>query len=356
MHCPTIEVDLAALARNYTLLASRHAKRACAAVVKANAYGLGVAQVASSLYHAGCREFFVATLEEGVELRKIVSADARIYVFHGARSGEQKDFAAHALIPVLNSVQQLEIWDKTVYYALHVDTGMCRLGVTSQEAIAHAQVKGNLKLLMSHLACAGSPTHPKNEEQRNQFADVAKHFGGVAKSLANSSGVFLGENFHHDLLRPGCSLYGISPNLSLPNPMEQVAVWSAPVLQYRHISQEQTVGYDAMGKASAGQVLATVELGYADGFQRILSNGKASAYANGVKLPLLGRVSMDMVTLDVTSLPENQRTADLRVEFIGKNQSVDDLAKAAGTIGYEIFTGLGQRVKRVYRNAPKSPR
>jgi alanine racemase len=350
---PTLDVDLSAVTRNYQLLASRHTQKRCASVVKANAYGLGVAHVAPALHAAGCRDFFVATLEEGIELREIVASCelqvAGIFVFHGVRKGEAKEFAAHNLIPVLNTLEQWNAWNTQAPCALHIDTGMCRLGIAPQEAFALQPATRNLQLVLSHLACANEPSHHKNREQLAVFNTVRQHFAGIPASLANSSGIFLGTEYHGDLLRPGCSLYGISPNTMLANPVENVVTLSAPVLQIRTLEQAQTVGYGGTYHAKAGAVLATVELGYADGFHRRLS-GTAYGYAHGMKLPVVGRVSMDMVSVDISALPAHLRTPDLRISFIGKEQPVDVLAEAAGTIGYEIFTRLGQRVKRVYKD------
>ncbi|HEU5046725.1 MAG TPA: alanine racemase [Rickettsiales bacterium] len=349
-HYPTLEVSLEAVARNYTLLKRKGAGR-CAAVVKANAYGLGAEEVAPALYHAGCRDFFVATLDEGIALRQVFRkhsfAQADIYVFHGVRAGQASEFAAYGLIPVLNDRGQIEHWRDSGRYALHIDTGMCRLGVTPRELDALPPVTGNLQLVMSHLANAGDPQSPQNAEQLEAFRQALHHFPGIPASLANSSGVFLGKEYHFDLLRPGCSLYGISPNTSLPNPVENVVRLSAPVLQYRFIGQDQLVGYGGEGRAGKGAVLATLELGYADGFLRALGN-RAYGFAEGIKVPIIGRVSMDMVSVDLTAVPEHLRTPDLRITFIGHEQPVDIVAETAGTIGYEIFTRLGTRVRRVY--------
>lgn len=352
MDGPSLDIDLSALTRNYKLLASKHAKGNAAAVVKANAYGLGVAEISKALHKAGCREFFVATLEEALELRKILATCnlqlATIYVFHGCRKNEGKDFLEHNLIPVLNSLEQLENWNKANPFALHIDTGMTRLGIGVEEAISLQPATCNLQLIISHLASANKQDHPMNLAQLAAFRQVRAHFSGVPASFANSSGVFLGPDYHFDMLRPGCSLYGISPTSAHANPMEHVATLSAPVIQLRTLKHDQTVSYGALATARAGATLATVEVGYADGFQRHLT-GKAFGYAHGVKLPVLGRVTMDMVIMDISALPEKHRNMDLRVNFICKEQPVDVLAKAAGTIGYEIFTGMGRRVKRMYR-------
>lgn len=348
---PTVLVNLGAIVRNYKLLKETGGKN-CAAVVKANAYGLGVASVSGALYAAGCREFFVSTLAEGIELRQILPSDmahpADIYVFHGARRGETKDFIRHGIIPVLNDLSQVEYWQSSGKYALHIDTGMCRLGLTLQDTARLQTVDDkNLCLVISHLACANEPGNSKNSEQLALFQKALLGLPGKRASLANSSGVFLGDNYSFDLLRPGCALYGISPNTSLPNPMESVATVSAPVLQYRRIDKKQSVGYGASANVNAGSVLATVEIGYADGILRTLGN-KIHGFAGGIKLPIVGRVSMDMVSVDVTMLPEHMLDERLRITFIGKEQTVDVVAESAGTIGYEIFTRIGARVQRLY--------
>jgi alanine racemase len=276
--------------------------------------------------------------------------DINIYVFHGSRKGQAKDFTHHRLIPVLSSLEQITSWNNAGPCALHIDTGMRRLGLTSDEAAKLAQAKQTpkeLKLILSHLACANESLHPMNAQQLEEFTTALKSFPGIPGSLANSSGIFLGEDYHFALARPGCSLYGISPDTSKPNPVKNIVTLSAPVLQYRTITTPQSVGYGATATAPAGATLATVEIGYADGFLRHLSN-RTHGFAAGIRVPVTGRVSMDMVSVDVTAVPKQLRTPDLRVTFIGEEQPVDSIAKDAGTIGYEIFTRIGSRVKRIY--------
>lgn len=349
MNGPTLEINLGALTRNYQLLADKHAQKRSAAVVKANAYGLGVAEVSTALQKAGCREFFVATLGEALELRALLDKAIPIYVFHGARKGEAKEFTSHNLIPVLNSLEQLSHWDKANPFAIHIDSGMNRLGIGVDEALQLPATFPGLTLVISHLASANKQDHPMNAAQLNEFKKARAHFAAVPASFANSSGVFLGKDYHFDLLRPGCSLYGISPTSAHANPMEHVATLSAPIIQFRTLASDQTVSYGGLVTAKAGTTLATVEVGYADGFQRHLTGEKTFGYAHGVKMPVIGRVTMDMIIMDISALPEQHRNMDLRVDFICKEQPVDVLAKAAGTIGYEIFTGLGRRVKRMYK-------
>lgn len=353
-HAATLEVDLAAIRANFRLLKTTHAKHSAAAVVKANAYGTGMAEVSKALWQEGCREFFVATLQEGAELRAVLP-EASIGVFNGLFPGEEKDYAAQRLLPVVNTMEQAERFAKVsgagcqVSGIIHVDTGMTRLGLSHTELETLASRIPNPEsriLLMSHLACADEPAHAQNAEQLKRFKAALALFPGVRASLANSAGIFLTPEFHFDLARPGCALYGINPSEG-KNPMQPVARLSAPILQLRELTRDETVGYDATYKAKKGSRIAIAGLGYADGYFRSLSN-QGFAYVAGKKVPIVGRISMDMLTLDVTAVPESAITAATRAEFINKDQTVDDVAAACGTIGYEVFTRIGRRVQRIY--------
>jgi len=351
MNTATLEISLPAIRANYRLLKNRHAKKSIAAVVKANAYGLGVEAVSKALWEEGCKEFFVATLEEALELREILP-DAQIGVFNGLLKNEEKDYAQHRLTPILNTVEQAIKWQVASNKEpaiIHVDTGMTRLGLSEADVkkILHSPLATHHSLLlMSHLACAGEPDHPKNTEQLKRFKQALALFPKAEASLCNSSGLFLPAEFHFDLGRPGCALYGINPTNS-KNPMQQVAVLSAPILQIRALEHDEDVGYGATHAAKKGSRLAVIALGYADGWLRLLSN-KGFAYVAGYKVPIVGRISMDMLILDISQIPESKLTLGVRAEFINKEQTVDDVAAACGTIGYEIFTRIGERVKRVY--------
>jgi alanine racemase len=350
---PTLAVDLKALCSNYRLLRARHERRACAAVVKANAYGLGVSEVSKALWNEGCREFFVATLAEAIELRTLLP-QATIAVFNGLHSGEENDFLHHKLYPVLNNTAQAERWLKASDSApaiLHVDTGMTRLGFTHSELMSLVEKHSDfaskrVALLMSHLACANDPIHRKNSEQLARFSKAKKLLPNTRASLCNSSGLFLDADFHYDLARPGCALYGINPTERL-NPMQQVATLSAPILQVRTLDRDEAVGYGATYNAKEGNRIAITALGYADGWMRCLSN-KSYAYINGRQVPIAGRISMDMIALDVSALPAISLDENARAEFINLQQPVDAIAKACNTIGYEVFTRLGRRVERKY--------
>ncbi len=358
-HIATLDVNLSAIVQNWQLLRQTHTLGASAAVVKANAYGLGVGPISAALADAGCKHFFVATLGEAVELRQLLTSQF-IYVFNGVQGGEADTFLEYNLIPVINDWNQFERWEKAVAgieaasAALHVDTGMNRLGfsmddaeklATQPERVAAAQIR----LLMSHLACASESSHPMNQQQANRFLHLRKCFPAITASLANSAGVFLGKEYHHDLARPGCALYGINPSDDRPNPMQGVATLTAPILQIRTATEElEPVGYSALANIPRGGRIATVALGYADGLHRIMTGSQISGYINGHYAPLLGRVSMDLVMLDISRLPADICVPGARVEFIGPNQLVDTVAKAAQTIGYEIFTRLGNRLQRNY--------
>lgn len=351
---PRLSVDLDAIARNYRLLRNRLNGAACAAVVKADAYGLGAIPVASRLLKEGCKTFFVATLDEAVSLKTHIG-DAQIFVFHGVQKDEGKDFVAFGILPVLNDREQLQRWKDIANglpAALHIDTGMCRLGLDMVEAekLSRDEIvlnALNIQFIMSHLACAGETDHPMNAKQLAKAKQLKTWFPHVPLSLANSSGIFLSPDFHFDLARPGCALYGITPNESLPNPMENVVELSAPILQIRTLEKDTAVGYGATITAPKGTKIATIAFGYADGMLRSLGNN-AVAHISGAEARVLGRVSMDMIMLDVSTIPERLLQEGARAVLIGPDQPVDMVAARAGTIGYEVFTRLGNRVARGY--------
>lgn len=357
----TLFIDLAAVATNWCQLASRcGGTRRCAAVVKADAYGLKATKVAPVLFVAGCRTFFVAHLAEGLALRNVLPREATIAVFNGPLAGTEADFTAYNLVPVLNCPDQIARWSAharaySVCHLpaiLHVDTGMSRLGLTLREVHTLQDQPGLLEgialdLIMSHLACADTLEHSMNEEQMQAFATVMACFPGMPGSLANSSGIFLGSRWHWELVRPGAALYGINPILGQPNPMRPVIRLQGKIVQVRSVDSPETVGYGATYKVSGAGRIATVAVGYADGFLRALSN-RGSGEVGGVRVPLVGRVSMDLVTFDVSAIPEHMVQPGGLIELIGPNHTVDDLAAEAGTVGYEILTALGKRYYRSY--------
>lgn len=354
---PVLTVDLGSIVANYRRLERRLGPARCAGVVKADAYGLGASQVAPALAAAGCRHFFVAHLEEGASLAKVLAPDAAIFVLHGPAPGEEDALRRVGCIPVLNDLGQIERWRRTAMAAgarlpaaVHFDTGLNRLGLSEAEThILLAEpdrLDGiDLRLVMSHLACADEPDHALNARQAAAFRTIAAAFPAARSSLANSSGIFLGAEYHCDLVRPGCALYGINPRPGQPNPMAQVARLASPILQVRHVDRAGTVGYGASHRVAAGARVAIVATGYADGWLRTLSN-LGSALVKGIRVPIIGRVSMDLITLDVTAVP-GARAGDA-AELIGGELTADDVATTAGTIAYEVLARLGSRVQRRY--------
>ncbi|MBU6156771.1 MAG: alanine racemase [Alphaproteobacteria bacterium] len=345
---PVLTVDLLAIAENFRMIRSAVAPAEVAAAVKADAYGLGARPVARALAAAGCKAFFVAHMEEALDLRQDLP-QATIFVLHGFVASQAVPFATHKLSPVISSLPQLEAWlgaGIPIPYALHVDTGMSRLGLS----LAEAQTASNFArptLLVSHLACADDATDPHNLAQLTAFKTVARRFPHAWTSLDASSGCFLGPEYTCDLVRPGIALYGGNPRKSGENPMRGVATLTAPILQVRSIDRGDTVGYGATYEASGPRRLAVAALGYADGLMRTLSN-RGHGFVGGIRCPIVGRVSMDLVTLDISECPPAAATPGTHVEFIGPSQPVDELARSAGTLAYEVFTRLGPRIIRQY--------
>ena len=356
-----LTIDLGALARNYRLLADRLGGARCAAVVKADAYGLGVARVAPVLLRAGCETFFVATLDEGVALRALAPA-AEIHVLNGVSDGSEEVFAGHGLHPVLNDLGQIERWATFARAhgerdaAIHVDSGMNRLGLPACEvdrlAAETERLDGlRVRLIMSHLACAEGRDNPMNPAQRAAFIAARAKLPAAPASLANSSGIFLGADYHFDMARPGVALYGVNPTPGASNPMAEVVHLQSKIIQVRDVDRGQTVGYGAAHRTAAPGRIATVPVGYADGYLRSLGN-RASAAIGGAQVPVVGRVSMDLITLDVSSLPPDRARPGTPVELIGGACPIDEVAACAGTIAYEILTSLGKRYDRRYVGAP----
>jgi len=357
-----LSIDLDAICDNWRSLKARLGSGDCAAVVKADAYGLGAAQVAPALYRTGCRHFFVAHLTEGLALRPLLPADAILYVLHGAHPGTEGEFARHGLVPVLNSLPQLQAWqalacqlDKVLPAILQVDTGMARLGLSAEEfervASERQCLQGiDLKFVMSHLVSAEEQDNPVNRQQLARFRAIMALLPGVRASLANSSGIFLGGDFHFDLARPGAALYGVAPVAGQANPMRPVIRLQGRVLQTRHVPAGTSVGYAHTWTASRPTRLATVAVGYADGYGRRLSN-RGQASCDGMHLPLVGNVSMDTIIVDITDAPEGRLREGGMLDLADPLHGVDAIAERAGTIGYEILTSLGRRYARRYLGA-----
>jgi alanine racemase len=358
-----LTVDLGSLEANWRALLRRVTPSECAAVIKADGYGCGIEPVAARLAHAGCKTFFVADLDEARRVRSVASEPA-IYVLSGLMPGTAAAFADSRARPVIGSLVELAEWDAFCTAnqwrggaALHVDTGMNRLGVSVNEAAALApRIRAEnhgITLLMSHLACAEMPEHPLNERQIATFRQVRILYRGIPASLANSSGIFLGSAAHCDIVRPGVALYGVNPTPGHSNPMRPVVALQARIVQLRTVPRGETVSYDATWTAKRTTRLAVVAVGYADGYMRSASASDerpgADAIVAGKRCPLAGRISMDLMAIDITDLPDNAaRRGDLAT-LIGDEISVDDVASVAGTIGYEVLTSLGRRYHRVYR-------
>ena len=354
-----LSVDLDALAENFGILAGHAASGiGCAAVVKADAYGLGIDRVAPALFAAGCRRFFVAQLDEGIELRGLLP-QAEIHVLGGLLPGLENDFLAHRLIPTLNSLGEIETWaghtrrlGEALGADLHVDTGMRRLGLPPDELDRLAgepdRLAGiELSLLISHLACAEERDHPLNARQLADFRRARDRLPSAPASFANSSGIFLGPDYHFDLLRPGVALYGANPTPGRENPMRPVVRLQARIWQIRDARPGETVGYGAAYEVSRPTRIATVALGYGDGYPRALGN-RGHVLVDGHAVAVIGHISMDSTTVDVSGLPESRVRPGMMVDVIGPDNSIDAVAAAAGTVAYELLTHLGRRYHRAY--------
>jgi alanine racemase len=359
----TLTIDLNAIEANWKALARRAMPAECAAVIKADGYGCGIEAVATMLSKAGCKTFFVADLSEARRVRA-VAQEPTIYVLNGLMPNTASTFAALHVRPVIGGMTELAEWDAFCSTsgwrggaALHVDTGMNRLGVTVDEAAALApRIRAEnhgITLLMSHFACSELPDHPLNEQQIKLFRDIRILYRGIPSSLSNCSGIFLGSAAHCDMVRPGAALFGINPTPGKPNPMQPVVTLQGRVIAIRNVPRGQTVGYDAGWTAKRATRLAVVGIGYADGYLRAASATDtvkgAQAVVAGKRCTLAGRVSMDLIEIDVTDLPDAAVRRGDMVTLIGDGLGVDEFGAAAGTIGYEVLTSLGRRYHRVYR-------
>ncbi len=362
-----LTIDLDAVVANWRHVVETH-QASCGAAVKADAYGTGVAKVAPALAGAGCRVFFVATLDEGVALRAILpDLGVTIVVLNGLMAGTEDVFEAHGLVPAINDLDQVgrigtlcADRGRPVEAVLHIDTGMNRLGLSPKEVDWLAEngeaLEGPAWLwVMTHLACADEPSHPMNEAQRRDFAAARARIRPMPVSFAASSGVFLGEGWRSDLARPGYALYGGRPSPERPDEMRTAVRLASPILQVREIGAGATVGYGAGYTLQRDSRIATIALGYADGWVRSIStftrpNGApgGSVRLGEQRLPMIGRVSMDLITVDVTDAPQSVAHPGAFVEVLGDDFTIDDAADAAGTIGYEFLTSLGARFHRTY--------
>jgi alanine racemase len=328
-------------------------------VVKADAYGLGADRIVPALAAAGCRRFFVAHLDEALALLPHVPA-GDVAVLNGLTAGTEKEFAQTGIVPVLNQIDEIDRWrmtaaacDRPLPAFIHIDTGMNRLGLSAVEldllAAEPARLDG-LRLLawMSHPASADEPGHPMTGMQIARFRSSLSRLPAAPASLANSAGLFLGPDWRFDLVRPGSALYGINPTPAAPNPMRPALRMAARVLQVRRVDSPMTVGYGAAHSVMRPGRVATVAVGYADGYDRSLG-AAGHVFVAGFLAPVIGRVSMDLLTVDVTDVPDTYLRPDTFVEIIGPHRPVDQIAREAGTIGYEILSRLGRRFHRMYR-------
>lgn len=349
-----LTVRLGAVAENYRICRERSGT-AVAGVVKADGYGLGAAEVSGALLAAGCDTLFVARLEEGIRLRRH-APHARIFVLDGAAPATVPALIDHRLTPVLNTPSDLASWTAaaktrgaTLDAALHFDTGLNRLGLAMEDLPELSAKLAGLKLVlaMSHLACSDDPASPMNTQQLARFRAGLALLPPAPASLASSGGILLGKDYAFDLVRPGLALYGGNPQLAGANPFIVAARLTGRILQLRRVDKGECVGYGATFRVMRPTRLATVALGYADGLMRALGNRGAGAIG-GQRVPIVGRVSMDLVTLDVTAIPEQFLTDGASVEFLGDTISLEETAAAAGTTNYEMLTALGHRFARTY--------
>ena len=357
-----LEINIDSIIHNYQLINKKVRNTECAAVLKADAYGMGASVIAKALDKAGCSTFFVATIDEGIELRACFRKNEnKIAVLSGLLEESEDIFYYNKLTPVLNDIEQIKKWD--IYNRqkkisapgiLHIDTGMNRLGLTISEFHDIMEKSTELKELhvgwiMSHLACGDQPDDIMNKKQLSFFLNTKKKFPNMKASLANSAGVFLGQSYHLDMVRPGIALYG-SGSGSIPlKPLKQVIKLYSRILQIRTLSSGASVGYGASYRVSKSTRVATVGLGYADGYLRSLSNC-SWVFFNSVRLPVIGRISMDYITIDITKIASEKIKKGDFIEIIGEKFTLDDLATVANTVPHEILTRLGTRHHRIYRN------
>ncbi len=350
-----LTIDLAALRHNYSAIARHIAPTRAAAVVKADAYGLGASRVAPAFYDAGCRDFFVAHLGEAIALKPFLQPDATLYVLNGLQPGTEAACARDGILPVLNSLEQIENWGalaarqgRKLPALLQLDTGMSRLGLSASEferLLENFALLDNIdiKFVISHLASGDEPENAANARQLANMTALLVRLPKLPVAFANSGGSFLDKSYHFDLARPGVALYGVGPE----NEVVPVLTLSARVIQVRDIDKGAAVGYGGTYVAEGPMRVATIAVGYADGWFRSLSN-KGSAFFGDTRLPIIGRVSMDSITLDVSALPEGTLKLGSLVELIGPHQRLEDVARDCDTIPYEILTALGNRYARVY--------
>ena len=365
-HGGVLSIDLKALYKNYKNISSFANNCVVASTVKANGYGLGLEKVAETLYYAGCRVFFVSHLSEAIRLNDIMKfKKIIIYILNGLPENSIDEYIKGKFRPVIGSLEELHDWvnyndpKKLPPIALNIETGFTRLGLYQKDldmvaSIIKDKKNINVSLIMSHLACAEDKDSNMNTKQLSLFKKAAKGFSDIPRSLCNSAGLFCGKNYHLELIRPGISLYGGYENIFKDLTIHPVVSLHVPIIQIKEVSRDVRIGYDATYKVNKKTLVGLISIGYADGFIRSLSSDnnkkKANAYINGIKTPIIGRVSMDITAIDLTNVPNEYCKRGKLVEILGPNQNIDQLSKNAGTISYEILSRLGSRFKRVYND------
>ena len=354
-----LSIHLGNLVENYRIMKKEALQSEVAAVVKANAYGLGVTQVVNALHKDGCTSFFVATFDEAVTVRQLVP-EVQVFALNGLWTGVPSEYVRHQIIPVLNSVPDLEIWQREARKArkqlpaiIHADTGMNRLGLSVEDIgwlAEHRQeaLDGlDVRYMMSHFSSADELTSPENQFQYECFEEIHALFPDIPATLANSAAVFRNSEYHFDLVRPGIGLYGSNPTPEVVNPMKPVVALNVPILQVSRIKEGESIGYNTTYYVAEDDVIATVCLGYADGMLRSLSN-QGCLYWNSSPCPIRGRVSMDLITVSLSGIEGELPKAGDMMEVLGPHQDIDALAASADTISYEMLTSLGARYRRIY--------
>ncbi len=356
-----LTIYLDRIAHNWRTLAGASAPATCAAVVKADGYGVGASPVAEALYLAGCRFFYVATPLEGALLRPLLP-EAEIAVLHGPLGEDISLYASQRLIPVINHSGQWQDWlafcrkqGEAMSCILHVDTGMNRLGFNTPDFLSLWQegyfADCPIRLVMSHLACPDTPEHPLNALQLARAQHIHTAIAPLPFSFASSSGIYLGGAYHFQQTRSGGSLYGNNPTPGQPNPLRNAVDLHAPLLQIRQVAEEGSIGYGATTAVNPDHLLGVVPVGYADGYPRIMQHGQVTAHlkdGSHLNLPIIGRISMDSICIDLTPIGEPAAELVTSIELLGDHQTLDDVAKRAHTIGYELLTRLGNRFQRCY--------
>ncbi len=349
-----LEINLAAIKYNYNKFL-QVSKTKVASVVKANCYGLGVQKIVPFLYQCGCNDFFVANCDEGVVVKQLLSKRANVYILFGVFADNVNDLVANNLIPVINNLQQLSIWynqaklcQKKLPCVIHVDSGLNRLGLTEQELLPCFEILKSSFLdcyyIMSHMINSKNQDNIINYQQLLRFRKITQYFQEIKKSLSNSWAVLLGKKYHFDLIRVGGGLYGINAKLLA---LKSVIRLFVPIIQIKQVKSGESVGYEATFNVENNMLIAVIAIGYADGLPISLSN-KGCVYINNQIAPIIGRISMDLTTIDVTNIAKNDIFLGQKVEVIGDNNNLDKVANLAGIISYDLVTRLGNRLKKSY--------